>query len=69
MEVKNVLVLNDPFGRVRNRSPESVFLFAKHDKKNSRRVNSAVLIGGTRGVRRLCNTVVVEIVRAAMQHK
>ncbi|OIW21920.1 hypothetical protein TanjilG_14756 [Lupinus angustifolius] len=74
VDVKNTLILKDPFGRVRNRSPESVFLFNKKnsDKTRStqRRVNSGVIIGGARGVRRLCNAVLVEIVRAAMQqHK
>lgn len=73
VDVKSVLVLEDPFGRVRNRSPESVFLFGKKNSEKTRstqgRVNSAVVIGGARGVRRLCNTVLVEIVRAAMQHK
>ncbi|CAL0310598.1 unnamed protein product [Lupinus luteus] len=72
VDVKNTLILKDPFGRVRNRSPESVFLFNKKnsDKNRStqRRVNSGVIIGGARGVRRLCNAVLVEIVRAAMQH-
>ncbi|KAF1898167.1 hypothetical protein Lal_00032932 [Lupinus albus] len=72
VDVKNTLIMKDPFGRVRNRSPESVFLFnkKKSDKNRStqRRVNSGVILGGARGVRRLCNAVLVEIVRAAMQH-
>ncbi|XP_016205011.1 uncharacterized protein LOC107645489 [Arachis ipaensis] len=48
----------------------------KHGKKNNdasrtsqRQVNPAVVMGGARGVRRLANAVVVEIVRAAMQQR
>ena len=76
VDVKNVVVVNDPLRRVRNRSSESVFVFSKHGKKNSeatrpsqRLVNSAVVMGGARGVRRLANAVLVEIVRAAMQQR
>lgn len=76
VDMKNILLLGDPLGRVRNRSPESVFLYStssKHAKKNSdktRQVNSAVVLGGARGVRRLSNAMLTEIVRAAMQqHK
>ena len=82
VDVKNVVIFNDPLGRVRNRSADSVFLYAKpktgssrHGKKNSARtqsllpVNSAIVMGGARGVRRLSNAMLIEIVRAAMQHK
>ncbi|KAF1866542.1 hypothetical protein Lal_00017925 [Lupinus albus] len=74
VDVKNMLVLKDPFGSVRNRSPDSVFLFAnknsgKTRSKTQERVNSGVIIGGARGMRHLCNAVVVEIVGAAMQHR
>lgn len=83
VDVKNLVVTNDPLGRVRNRSPDSVFLYAKpesghsgkYSKKNSDRtqsirpVNSAVIMGGARGVRRLSNAMLIEIVRAATQHK
>ncbi|RYR51810.1 hypothetical protein Ahy_A06g026784 isoform B [Arachis hypogaea] len=48
----------------------------QHGKKNNdatrtsqRPVNPAVVMGGARGVRRLANAVVVEIVRAAMQQR
>ncbi|CAL0310086.1 unnamed protein product [Lupinus luteus] len=69
VDVKNTLIMKDPFGRVRNRSPESVFLFNKKNSDKTRsRVNSAVIAGGARGMRRLCNVMPVEIVRAAMQH-
>lgn len=72
VDAKSVLILRDPFGRVKNRSPESVFLFNKHGKKaqsTQRAVLPAVIIGGARGVRRLSNAVMVEIVRAATQHR
>ncbi|KAF1880911.1 hypothetical protein Lal_00022941 [Lupinus albus] len=69
VDVKNALIMKDPLGRVRNRSPESVFLFNKKNSDKTRlRVNSEVVTGGARGVRRLCNVMPVEIVRAAMQH-
>ncbi|OIV93361.1 hypothetical protein TanjilG_31408 [Lupinus angustifolius] len=69
VDVKNALIMKDPFGRVRNRSPESVFLFNKKNSDKTRsQVNSAVIAGGARGMRRLCNVMPVEIVRAAMQH-
>ncbi|KAK2976890.1 hypothetical protein RJ640_010813 [Escallonia rubra] len=72
VDVKDVLLLGDPLGRVRNRSPESVWLStpvqptpSKHGRKNS--VNSAVIMGGNRGVRRLSSAMLTEIVRAAVQ--
>ncbi|GMJ11987.1 hypothetical protein like AT3G57400 [Hibiscus trionum] len=81
LDVKSLLLLSDPLGRVRNRSPESVYLFTKesssgkHGKRNSDKtqshsqINSAILMGGARGIRRLANAVLTEIVRATMQHK
>ena len=79
VDVKNSVLLGDPLVRVRNRNPVSVYLStsssSKHGKKNSDKtqshfpVNSAVIMGGARGVRRLSNAMVTEIVRAAMQHK
>ncbi|XP_015898210.3 uncharacterized protein LOC107431735 [Ziziphus jujuba] len=82
VDVKNLVVLGDPGGRVRNLSPESVLVFkkletvsGKHGKKNPDKsqshypVNSAIIAGGARGIRRLSNAVLTEIVRAAMQHK
>ncbi|GLT26549.1 hypothetical protein SLA2020_016080 [Shorea laevis] len=81
VDVKNTLILGDPLGRVRNRTAESVYLLFnkqesnKHNKKNSDRtqthhpVNSAILMGGARGIRRLSNAMVTEIVRVAMQQK
>ncbi|KAK8546212.1 hypothetical protein V6N13_067436 [Hibiscus sabdariffa] len=81
LDVKSLMLLSDPLGRVRNRSPESVYLFTKesssgkHGKRNSDKtrshpqVNSAILMGGARGIRRLANAMLTEIVRATMQHK
>ena len=84
VDVKSLVVLGDPLGLVRNRSPESVFLFtkpetssnSKHGKRNSDKtqshcqVNSAIITGGARGIRRLSNAMLTEIVRAAtQQHK
>lgn len=84
VDVKEFLVLGDPLGRVRSQSPESVLLKAanqsthsKHGKKNSDRtqstrqksVHSGVLMGGSRGIRRLSNAMLTDIVRASMQHK
>ncbi|KAK6244186.1 hypothetical protein QUC31_010595 [Theobroma cacao] len=79
LDVKNLMLLSDPLGRVRNRSPESVYLLtkenssSKHNKRNSEKthcqVNSAILMGGARGIRRLANAMLTEIVRATMQHK
>ncbi|KAF3442687.1 hypothetical protein FNV43_RR16604 [Rhamnella rubrinervis] len=84
VDVKNLVVLGDPLSRVRNKSPESVLLFqkaettstSKHGKKNSDKtqsshfpVNSAIVTGGTRGIRRLSNAMLTEIVRAAIKHK
>eukprot|EP00256_Glycine_max_P009919 XP_003520517.2 uncharacterized protein LOC100815168 [Glycine max] len=71
-DVKSLLIFKDPLGRVRNRSPDSVVLFTKtekHGKRTQRAVVSSVIMGGARGVRRLSGTAVVEIVRAATQHK
>ena len=80
VDVKNSILLRDPLGRVRNRNPGSVYLStkaessSKHNKNSDKTqshflVNSAVIMGGARGVRRLSNSMLTEIVRAAMQHK
>lgn len=79
-DVGNSLIVGDPLVRVRNRSSESVYFYSqtpeenKHNKRNSEktrseyRVDSAILIGGARGIRRLSSAMLTEIVRAAMQH-
>ncbi|EEF32872.1 conserved hypothetical protein [Ricinus communis] len=83
VDVKKLVLLSDPLGRVRNRSPESVHISTKlesssstkHVKRNSDKtqshsqVNSGILMGGIRGIRRLSSAMLTEIVRAAMQNK
>ncbi|KAG5052292.1 hypothetical protein JHK87_004490 [Glycine soja] len=77
VDVKNVVIFNDPLGRVRNQSPESVFVYpnAKHGRNSERTqshhpVNSVILMGGARGIRRVSHAMLVAIVRASMQpHK
>ncbi|KVI12102.1 uncharacterized protein LOC112507790 [Cynara cardunculus var. scolymus] len=75
VDVKKVLLLGDPLGRVRTKSPESVFLSStppratKHGHKGSedthqKTINSAVIMGGVRGIRRLSAVMLTEIVRA-----
>ncbi|KAL8133417.1 uncharacterized protein LOC141712522 [Apium graveolens] len=77
VDVKDVLLLGDPLGRVKNQSPESVYLStiasvsAKHGRKNHQKdvFTPSIISGGARGIRRLANSMVTEIVRVAMQHK
>ena len=82
VDVKNLVLFSDPLGRVRNRSPESVYIrtkqesgSSKHNRKISEKaqshsqVNSAILMGGARGIRRLSIAMLTEIARVAMQHK
>lgn len=78
VDVKEVLLLGDPLGRARSKSPESVHLSTlptKHGRKNSDKthqkpVNPAIIMGGARGIRRLSAAMLPEIVRATTsQHK
>ncbi|XP_057488021.1 uncharacterized protein LOC130774044 [Actinidia eriantha] len=79
VDVREVFLLGDPLSRLRTRSPESVHMATestniKHGKKNSVKTQShsvspAVVMGGSRGVRRLSNVMLTEIVRAVTQHK
>lgn len=80
-DVNEVLLLGDPLSLVRTRSPESVILSAveaaapggKQGKKHmakaqahtDKAVTPAVIMGGARGVRRLSNVMLTEIVRSA----
>ncbi|KAI3760632.1 hypothetical protein L1987_51030 [Smallanthus sonchifolius] len=66
VDIKDVVLLGDPLARVRNASPESVFLSTKHNRKPA--VNPAVIVGGSRGVRRLSAAMLTEIVRATTPH-
>ncbi|KAL3370547.1 hypothetical protein AABB24_007548 [Solanum stoloniferum] len=72
VDVKEHLVLGDSLSQLKNRSPESVILTTLPTrKKNSDKkpVNSGFVFGGVRGVRRLANAMLTEIVRAITQHK
>lgn len=82
VDVRSLVLLGDPLGRVRSRSTETVFLWTNPQtptpkgRKNSDRtqnhqklVNSGIIMGGSRGVRRLSNAMLIEIVRATMQRK
>ncbi|KAL4571683.1 hypothetical protein LXL04_018446 [Taraxacum kok-saghyz] len=79
VDAKKVLLLGDPLTRLKNQSPDSVFLSStpppKHRPKNSedlnlrhKTINPAVIMGGVRGVRRLSATMLTEIVRATTSH-
>ncbi|XP_057468355.1 uncharacterized protein LOC130757601 [Actinidia eriantha] len=79
VDAREVFLFGDPLSRLRTRSLESVHLatestISKHGKKNSAKtlshsVSPAVVMGGARGVRRLSNAMLTEIVRAVTQHK
>nr|XP_043609297.1 uncharacterized protein LOC122581193 [Erigeron canadensis] len=70
VDAKEVLLLGDPFGRVKNHSPESIFLFRKNKKGHKKAVNPVVILGGERGVRRLSAAMLTEIVRSTThQHR
>lgn len=77
VDVKDVLLLGDSLGRVKNQSPESVYLSTitsvtpKHGRKNHQKdvITPSIISGGARGIRRFANSMVTEIVRVAMQHK
>ncbi|KAL1555338.1 hypothetical protein AAHA92_15793 [Salvia divinorum] len=79
VDLKEFLVVGDPLGRVRTQGAESVLVSAvgKHGKKNSEKthpgrvkpVYSGVLMGGSRGIRRVCSKMLTDIVRASMQQQ
>ncbi|OVA00851.1 hypothetical protein BVC80_9081g6 [Macleaya cordata] len=75
VDVKDVVVLGDSLSQVRNRNAESVYVWMSktqsHNKKDQSKqpVTADVIMGGMRGVRRLSNAMLNEIVRAAMKHK
>ncbi|CAO2822228.1 unnamed protein product [Amaranthus hypochondriacus] len=86
VDVKQTLILSDPFSRVRNKSSESLFLWSNsetestrhHGRRNSGKthetntnpqLNPAVIVGGSRGVRRFANAALTEIVRVVIEHK
>lgn len=81
VDVKSLLILGDPFGRVGNWSPESVMVFTKSETSSGKRgknsvkthssplVNSGIIVGGARGVRRLSNAMLTQIVRTTVQYR
>ncbi|GMH18708.1 hypothetical protein Nepgr_020549 [Nepenthes gracilis] len=81
VDVKELLILKDPFTRLRNQSPESVLLWScpdtesvKRNRKNSvksqqKSVSPGIIIGGGRGVRRVSSAMLTAIVRASIEHK
>ncbi|KAJ8565075.1 hypothetical protein K7X08_001535 [Anisodus acutangulus] len=72
VDVKEYIVLGDSLSQLNNRSPESVIITTMPTKKkNSEKklVNSGIVLGGARGVRRLAHAMLTEIVRVIMQHK
>ncbi|GER51976.1 tRNA 2-selenouridine synthase [Striga asiatica] len=85
VDIKDVLLLGDPLGRVKNHSPESVFLkgpaaqssSGKHGRRNSEKsewtrknsVDPGVVMGGLKGVRRFSNAMLTDIVRFSIQHR
>ncbi|XP_021740868.1 uncharacterized protein LOC110707170 [Chenopodium quinoa] len=87
VDIRDTLILSDPFSRVRNRSSESLFMWSNldteptrhhHGKRNSGKsqdsnskpqFNPAVIVGGSRGVRRFATAALTEIVRGVIEHK
>ncbi|KAI9121164.1 hypothetical protein K1719_008197 [Acacia pycnantha] len=84
VDVKNMVVVKDPLGRVRDRSPESILLLRDPESSSFRaaksrnnsdktrgsgRVNPAIIMGGGKGIRRLSNAMLTEIVRWAMKER
>ncbi|KAL6505964.1 hypothetical protein OROHE_022683 [Orobanche hederae] len=83
VDIKDILLLGDPLCRVRNHSPESVIIktqtrcnSGKHGKRKMERSEStrwnllhpSVVMGGSRGIRRLSNAILMGIVRAFIQY-
>ncbi|RZC83467.1 hypothetical protein C5167_046255 [Papaver somniferum] len=82
VNVKDVVLLGDSMSRVRSRSAESVHLWMmnknlldkttqSHNKKDQSKqpLTADLIMGGMRGIRRLSNAMLNEIVRATMKHK
>ncbi|XP_071737563.1 uncharacterized protein [Rutidosis leptorrhynchoides] len=70
IDVNEVLLLGDPLFILKKQNPETVFLssMTKHNRKVPVKqiINSSVIIGGARGVRRLSAAMLMEIVRVAI---
>ncbi|MCD7461367.1 hypothetical protein HAX54_045963 [Datura stramonium] len=73
VDVKEHLVFGDSLSQLKKHSPESVMITTLPSKKKSsdkKPVNSGLVLGGARGVRRLASAMLTEIVRAiTQQHK
>lgn len=72
VDVKDHLVLGDSLGQLKSRTQETVMVTTLPTrKKNSEKkpVNSGFVLGGARGIRRLTNAMLNEIVRGVTQHK
>ncbi|KAI3988547.1 hypothetical protein MKX01_026361 [Papaver californicum] len=81
VSVKDVVILGDSMSGARSRSAESVHLWMMnknsdkttqfHNKKDQLKqpLTADLIMGGTRGIRRLSNAMLNEIVRATMKHK
>ncbi|XP_055808402.1 uncharacterized protein LOC129876949 [Solanum dulcamara] len=71
VDVKEMLVLGDSPSRVKNLSHDSVLVFRRKNfqKNHKKQANPEIIIGGLRGIRRLSNAMLIEIVRESMQHK
>ncbi|GAB2267027.1 hypothetical protein Dimus_002012 [Dionaea muscipula] len=83
VDVKEMIVVGDPFTRVRNRGSESVLLWSSPEPdpgKRGRRsaakpgreqkpADPGIIVGGSRGVRRVAAGALMGIVRVAVEHK
>lgn len=78
VDVKEILLLGDPMSRIRNASLDSVYLYlcsTRHERKNSEKtqlthskpVMTSIVMGGARGVRRLANAMLNDIVRTSIR--
>ncbi|XP_051149919.1 uncharacterized protein LOC127264427 [Andrographis paniculata] len=80
VDMKEFLLLGDPLNRVRTHRPESVILkstaLPRNVKKNTikdptrvKQVNPGIIMGGSRGIRRLAGEMLTAIVRASVEQQ
>ncbi|XP_073299998.1 uncharacterized protein [Primulina huaijiensis] len=78
VDMKEVLLLDDPFDKIRGTAMDSVLVITqssneKHGRRNLNKaqklVTPTIIIGGDRGVRRLSDLMLTEIVRTSIQKK
>ncbi|EPS62462.1 hypothetical protein M569_12329 [Genlisea aurea] len=71
IDIKTVALVNDPMTRFRSNPPESIVIRSSSSSSSSGRktrwVDPDVIMGGTRGVRRLSNAMLMSLVRTSMQ--